>query len=240
LQSSGEFLEAQLARNAGSPAAQAQTLHDDFKAQLLALKDQLQNIPVNRNVNAQPSGSLPMLQGPLHAMPTGPASLSGLDTAAAQLNELKQQTDGTLARIHTTQLLNTEAAQQGSPVFLIEVPVRNNDRAELLRFRFERNGKGQGQSNGDTSEQNAWSVEVALDLGNSGAMHAHVGLQGPRLNVRLRSDSPSLVGELTRELDTLRASLEQQGLKVEQLVCLHGSPVDDVGMRPNHLLDYHA
>lgn len=240
LQNSGEFLEAQLARSVNAPAAQAQTLHDDFKAQLLALKDQLQNVPLSRNVTAQPSGSLPVLQGPLHAMPTGPASLAGLDTPDAQLNELKQQTDGTLARIHTTQLLNTEAAQQGAPVFLIEVPIRNNDRAELLRFRFERN-KGQGDSSdGSMGEQNAWSVEVAMDLGNSGAMHAHVGLQGSRLNVRLRSDSPALVGELTRELDTLRASLEQQGLKVEQLVCLHGNPVDDVGVRLNHLLDYHA
>jgi len=234
LQTSGEFLEAQLSRNVDSPAAQAQTLHDDFKAQLLALRDQLQNIPPNRNVSTQPSGSLPMLKGPLHAMPTGPASLAGLDTSAAQLNELKQQTDGTLARIHTTQLLNTEAAQQGAPTFLVEIPVRNNDRAELLRFRFERNGKA------DTPDSNAWSVEVAMDLGSAGAMHAHVGLQGARLNVRLRSDSPSLVGELTRELDTLRSSLEQQGLKVEQLVCLHGNPVDDSGTRLNHLLDYHA
>ncbi|MES1196381.1 MAG: flagellar hook-length control protein FliK, partial [Steroidobacter sp.] len=86
----------------------------------------------------------------------------------------------------------------------------------------------------------SWSVEVAMDLGTNGAMHAHVGLMGSRLNIRLRSDSPSLVADLTQQLDTLRASLEQQGLKVEQLVCLHGNPVDDSTARLNRLLDYHA
>lgn len=234
LQTSGEFLEAQLARNANSPASQTQTIHEDFKAQLLALREQLQAINVPKVNSPPPPGPLPALHGPLHAMPTGPASLSGLDTQATQLDELKQQADGALARINTTQLLNAHAAQQGTPTLLVEVPIRNNDRADLLRFKFERNSKP------DSREQSAWSVEVAMDLGINGAVHAHVGLQGTRLNVRLRSDSPQLVAELTQQLEMLRAALQQQGLQVEQLVCLHGNPVDDAAARLNHLLDYHA
>ena len=234
LQSSGDFLEAQLARANNSPAAQAQVVNEDFKAQLLALREQLQSLNIPRANTSLPPGPLPVLQGALHAMPTGPASLAGIDTALAKLNELQQQTDGTLARINTTQLLNAQAAQQGAIAFLIELPVRHNDRGELLRFKFEQNGKG------DAYGQSGWSVEVAMDLGSNGAMHAHVGLLGSRLNVRLRSDSPALVAELGQQLDTLRASLEQQGLKVEQLVCLHGNPVDDATARLNRLLDYHA
>lgn len=235
LQNSGNFLEAQLARTVNAPATQAQTVNEDFKALLHTLRDQLQMLKVPyTNSNPPPPGPLPALHAALHAMPAGPASMAGLDTAESKLNELKQQTEGTLARINTTQLLNSEAAQHGVVACLVEVPIRNNDRAELLRFKFERNTKA------ETGDQTGWSVEVAMDLGMHGAMHAHVGLLGTRLNVRLRSDSPQLVGELTRQLDTLRASLEQQGLQVEQLVCLHGNPVDDAGTRLNPLLDLHA
>jgi len=234
LQNSGTFLEAHLAQASDSPAAQSQVVHEDFKAQLLALRTQLQSMNIPKSNSSQPPGPLPMLQGTLHSMPTGPASLAGLDTPASQLNELKQQTDGTLARINTTQLLNAEAAHNGAAALLVEIPVRNNDRADLLRFKFERNTKGNAQ------DQQAWSVEVAMDLGFNGAMHAHVGLQGSRLNVCLRSDSPQLVADLTQQLETLRAALEQQGLSVEKLVCLHGQPVDDAASRLNHLLDYHA
>lgn len=233
LQTSGEFLEAQLAQATNLPATQTQTIHEDFKGQLLVLRQQLQSLNIGNTNNSQPPGPLPILQGTLHAMPTGPASLAGLDTAAEKLNELKQQTDGVVARINTTQLLNSEAAQQGTIACLIEVPIRNNDRTELLRFKFERDARSDPRDA-------AWSVEVAMDLGINGAMHAHVGLQGTQLNVRLRSDSPQLVADLTQQLDTLRASLEQHGLKVNQLVCLHGNPVDDANPRPSQLLDYHA
>lgn len=235
LQNSGEFLEAQLARTVNAPAAQAQAVNEDFKAQLHALREQLLALKLPyTSGNPPPPGPLPVLHGALHAMPPGPASMAALDTMQAKLNELKQQTEGTLARINTTQLLNGEATHQGVVACLVEVPIRNNDRAELLRFKFERNAKS------DSSGETGWSVEVALDLGMQGALHAHVGLLGTRLNVRLRSDSPQLVSELTRQLDTLRASLEQQGLKVEQLVCLHGNPVDDATTRLNPLLDIHA
>ena len=237
LRSSGGFFEAQLLRmaTAANGAQTADLLHTDFKAQLLALREQLKSLDFsNTNNNPPPPGPLPMLQGPLHAMPTGPASLAALDTAASQLNELKQQTDGVLARINTTQLLNAEAAHNGVAAWLIEVPIRRDDRAELLRFKFERDARR------EASGESAWSVEVAMDLGSSGALHAQVNMTGSRLNVRLRSDTPRLVETLSDQLEVLRSALQEQGLKVDQVVCLHGNPVDDARSRLSHLLDFHA
>lgn len=233
LQASGGFLEAQLAR---LDAAAAALPASDFKAQLLALREQLQNLRLNAPSapNVAPSGPLPMLQHALTAIATGPASFAVLDSAAAQLHELKQQTDGALARITTTQLVNASAAQSGAMAWLIEVPVQRDDRAELLRFKFERDPrKAAGTEPG-------WSVEIAMDLGVNGALHAQVSLSGSRLSVRLRSESARLVDALAAELDNLRSALQAQGLAVDHLVCLHGGPVDDANSRLNRLLDLHA
>lgn len=233
LQLSGGFLEAQLARS-GNP--DPEDIRDDFKAQLLGLREQLKafKLATSSTANAAPPGPLPMLQNTLSAMPTGPASLAILDSTAAQLSELKQQTEGALARLNTTQLVNASAAQSGATAWLIELPVRRDDRAELLRFKFEREPRRQAGS------EPSWSVEVAMDLGLSGALHAHVSLSGPRLSIKLRSDSAKLVAALSGDLDILRSALQSQGLDVDYLVCLHGGPVDDARSRLNHLLDLHA
>ncbi|MGE0114169.1 MAG: flagellar hook-length control protein FliK [Steroidobacteraceae bacterium] len=230
---SGTFLEAGLARETGGQAV-TQLLSQDFKAGLLALREQLRNLRLESGNTSLPPGPMPTLHAPLSAMATGPASLAVLDEVAGQLSELKQQTDGSLARITTNQLLNAEAAQQGLLGWLIELPVRHEDRAELLRFKFEREPRQQ------TGGSSSWTVEVALDLGTHGALHAQIHLTGKRLNVQLRSESATLITALNRQLATLQAALRSQGLEVDRVVCLHGNPVDDANPRLTRLLDLHA
>lgn len=227
---SGTFLEAGLATQ---PAQVQSLLAQDFKAALLALRAQLRTLQLTPGSGTQPPGPLPTMAAPLSAMATGPASLAVLDSPAAQLSELQQQAEGTLARITTHQLLNAEAAQQGMLNWLIELPVKHEQRAELLRFRFEREPRRQGGG------EATWSVEVALDLGTHGALHAQLRLSGKRLNVQLRSESALLVTALNRQLESLQAGLRAQGLELDRVVCLHGQPVD-AGARLSRLLDLHA
>lgn len=230
---SGTFLEAQLAQPGKTPL-----LAEDFKAGLLMLREQLRKFRLDSSTRHLPPGAMPTLNGPVTAMATGPASLSVLDGAAAQLNELKQQTEGCLARINTNQLLHDQAAQQGLLSWLIELPIKHDGRPELLRFKFER----EAQEHGDKRRggEPAWSVEVALDLGSQGSLHAQVRLQGTRLNVQLRSESTALITALTPQLESLKDALRAQGLELDRVVCLHGQPVDGAGSRLTRLLDLHA
>ncbi len=235
LQRSGTFLEAQIAKQVtAQPPAVTQALSHDFKAGLLGLRECLRNFRLDPGSRQQPSGPMPSLHGPLSAINTGPASLSVVEGAAAQLGELKQQVEGSLARINTNQLLNAEAAQQGLSSWLIELPIRQEERAELLRFKFERepNSQAGGESN--------WTVAVAMDLGAQGALHAQISLFGKRLNVQLRCESTALLSALDQQLETLKDALRMQGLELDRVVCLHGQPVDHVGTRLTRLLDLHA
>ncbi len=234
---SGTFLEAQLAQLAGASPGTARLLASDFKANLLLLREQLCKFNLDGGSSHLPPGAMPSLNGPVTAMSIGPATLSVLDGQATQLSELKQQCEGCLARINTNQLLHDQAAQQGLLSWLIELPIKHEQgqetRAELLRFKFER--EPQDRSGGEA----AWSVEVALDLGAQGSLHAQVRLLGKRLNVQLRSESAALIAALAPQLTTLESALRAQGLDLDRLVCLHGHPVD-AGARLNRLLDLRA
>jgi hypothetical protein len=232
---SGTFLEAQLAKlppgvkaNADSPIPT-----QDFKAALLQLREQLRGLRLDA-ASQPPPGPMPALHAPLTAMATGPASLSVLDGVAPQLSELKQQTDGSLARVTTNQLLHDSAAQQGLLSWLIELPVKNEDRAELLRFKFEREPRD------PAAGADSWTVEVALELANQGPLHVQVNLRGKRLNVQLRSESPALVTALSQQLESLKEGLRAQGLELDRVVCLHGNPIDNGSSRLTRLLDIRA
>jgi hypothetical protein len=236
LSRSGTFLEAALAKHDGTSAARS-AVATDIKTLML------QFARVLREHGAKPSASfadtsahapLPSSNAPLTSLATSPATLALLETPFEQMNELARQTDGALARMTTTQVTNS--AQDG-PVtsMLIELPVRQDDRANVLRFRIERDSTRKQHTNTDS-----WAVEAALDLGAVGALHARVSLNGFRVGVQLRADSAAIVDMLNSRAPELESMLREAGLEVDRIVCRHGMPAGDPGQRLTRLLDVRA
>jgi hypothetical protein len=155
-----------------------------------------------------------------------------LEEPTQQLNELARQTDGTLARLTTVQISNS-APDPVVQSMLIDLPVRHDDRAAVLRLRIEHDGSRRGDRDGADS----WTVEAAIDLGAVGALHAKVTLIGKRIGVQLRAESPAMVAALSQRADELEAMLAESGLEVDRVICLHGMPKGDAGVRAARLLD---
>ena len=97
---------------------------------------------------------------------------------------------------------------------------------------------GSRRRDGDGAE--SWTVEAAVDLGAIGALHAKVTLVGNRIGVQLRAESPAIVDALSQRADELEAMLAESGLEVDRIVCLHGMPAGDAGVRAARLLDVRA
>jgi hypothetical protein len=229
---SGTFLESQLAGDRRMIAAAVTT---DLKALMLNLTRTL------REHGARPGGGIadsnapvPVARGPLTSLPAAPATLAVLDTQLQQMNELARQADGALARLTTLQVANTS---QDATVhsMLLELPVRFSDRATVVRLRIEQDGSRKYSTGSDS-----WTVEAALDLGAVGALHARVTLLGQRIGVQLRAESPAVVETLSARAPELEALLREAGLEVDRVVCLHGLPAGDPGMRTTRLLDVRA
>jgi hypothetical protein len=170
----------------------------------------------------------------LSALSAAPATFSMLEAADQQLNELSRQTDGAIARLTTTQITNS-APDPSMQSMLVELPVRHEDRAAMLRLKVEHDGSRKHSGGGDS-----WSVEAAIDLGQVGALHAKVTLTGSRVGVQLRAESPAIVEALSARAGELEAILREAGLEIDRIVCLHGMPVGDAGARAARLLDVRA
>jgi hypothetical protein len=232
---SGTFLEHNLAN---SSAGEPPKFTTDIKALMLELSRVL------REYGARPSlarsdvsapAPLPTENGSLANLPNTPATFSLLDSPSQQLNELSRQTDGALARLTTVQLANN-AADPNNPAMLVELPVRFEDRANVLRLRIARDGR----STSPEAETQAWSVEAAMDLGSAGSLHARVSLRGHRVGVQIRASSPALVESLSAQSGTLESMLRGAGLEVDRVVCLHGLPATETGLPPTRLVDVRA
>lgn len=233
---SGTFLEANLAA-AAHGAVDSKLLSTDLKALLLALNRTLREHgarPHAAHSESALNAPVPTARGPLTALNAAPATFSMLDTADQQLNELARQTEGAIARLTTTQITNS-SPDPSVQSMLVELPVRHEDRASMLRLRIERDGSRQGAGQG-----NSWSVEAAMDLGQVGALHAKVTLTGHRVGVQLRAESPAMVDALSARAGELEAILRAAGLEIDRVVCLHGMPVGDAGARAARLLDVRA
>jgi hypothetical protein len=238
---SGAFLESNLAAVNVNDAREV--LARDVKALLVELKQALQrggatvhtggaqttSVPNNATAlgtathapSSHTPDPLPMARGNLQPLPSAAATLAQLDTPTARINELAAQTDGALSRLNSVQLVNAENAGN-VPLWLIELPIKQGDHTDTLRFRFEQHARQQ-----QGSEQ-SWTVEAALPLRDSGALHARISLVGNRIAVQLRADSAELVNELSARTPELTAMLSDSGLQVERIVCLHGLPASDV------------
>lgn len=233
---SGTFLESQLAKADGTTASRS-AIASDVKTLML------QFARVLREHGAKPHGGftdssahapLPSANAPLSTLTSAPATLALLETPFEQMGELARQTDGALARLTTTQVTNS--AQDG-PVqaMLIELPMRQEDRSSVLRFRLERDSSRKQNTGADS-----WALEAALDLGVVGSLHARVALTGYRVGVQLRADSPAVVDMLNARAPELESMLRESGLEVDRIVCRHGMPAGDAGQRLTRLLDVRA
>lgn len=236
---SGTFLEAALAGNAADPRPTGTAVVTDLKALMLDLSKVLRDHGARASAAMADSSPgpapVPGARGPLASLPAAPATLAVLDTPNQQMNELARQTDGALSRLTTVQITNTgqDPAVQS---MLVELPVRHEDRASMVRLRIEREST---RRNGFATAD-AWTVEAAMDLGAAGALHARVTLHGHRIGVQLRAESPGVVETLSLRSAELESMLREAGLEVDRVVCLHGMPAGDAGARLTRLLDVRA
>jgi flagellar hook-length control protein FliK len=233
---SGVFLEANLAAHRGPPDPR---LGSDLKSLMLTLQRALQATgakPTSAHSDVAGHAPVPTARGPLTTLPAAPATLAVLDEPSQQLNELARQTDGSLARLTTVQISNS-APDPAVQSMLIDLPVRHDDRAAVLRLKIEKDGSSR-RRDGDGAE--SWTVEAAVDLGAIGGLHAKVTLVGKRIGVQLRAESAAVVEALSQRTDELEAMLAESGLEVDRVVCLHGMPAGDTGVRPARLLDVRA
>jgi len=232
----GEFERAARASGLGlerllataDPAGLDAALAGDWKALLLRLRSALDACPRRHSARPAPSADAPLpgRPGALPALEPVDARLADAPDTAAMTGELAEGVDAAIARVTAHQLANLRDPVL-APCTVVEIPLRHDQGATMLRLRFTREGEDPA-ARGETP---VWTVEFAVHLGAAGALQGRVQLAGNRLDVALESDVAATLEALQASEAELRWNLEALGLHVERLGWRKASPpVPDSGV----------
>lgn len=182
---------------------------------------------------AEPRPAPPLLP-PLAANQPHPqgraAPLPLLPDPGRLLHSLLQQVDSSLARLQLNQLAAQPVEGEPRQMWLLELPLRREQGADLLHLRIEREpdpeqGSGAGTKTG-------WTVKLAFDLEGLGPVHARVGLHHGLVSTAFWSESRVTHGLFQQHLGALRRQLTEAGLDVGAMSCQVGQPAQPPGPKP--------
>ena len=225
----GEFERAARASGLGlerllataDPAGLDAALAGDWKALLLRLRAALDAFPRRPAARPAPSADAPLpgRPGALTALEPVDARLADAPDAAAMTGELAEGVDAAIARVTAHQLANLREPALASCTVL-EIPLRHDHGATMLRLRFTR----EGDDLAAREVPPVWTVEFSVHLGAAGALHGRVQLAGNRLDVAVESDVAATLEALQASELELRWNLAALGLEVERLAWRKASP----------------
>lgn len=153
------------------------------------------------------------------APPAAPSISESMDIAKI-MDELLRQTESSLSRMQLQQLSTLPTADDPKPVWTFEIPLRNEDRADVIQLRI-----GQEQSSKqDGSLQKVWSISLAFELEALGPVYANVRLLGQHVTASLWAERSATNGLFREHLETLRRHLTGHGLVTGDINCYHGKP----------------
>lgn len=243
LERSGPFLEHHLHSSQMMPEL---NLQQDLRVNLLRLATQLQyyivreaarpqgttavntNKPQTEAVVTTPS-SAPIHSNNPATQPTATASLTHTSTSNAA-NQLLQQTEGVLARLHIHQLHQLKTEDTSRPVWSMELPVRSEQGINLFDIRLHREppfplpwSDEDGQRKQPQAESR-WSVRLAFDLEGLGPVQAVIALQQEQISVHFHAQENQTSMLFTKHLEMLGSRLRHAGLDVAAIDCHQGEP----------------
>ena len=254
LEFSGPFLEHQLLASQQTPTL---NLQQDLRLNLLRLATQLQHY-ISRNTS-QPQASTAADPGQLRSGSAAisinagnPASQPAVAASLTQTNALKtaeqllQQTEGVLARLHIHQLHHLKSEQAGHPTWSMELPVRSEQGINLFDIRIHQespfpnpwiNEDGQQKQ---SSAEPRWSVRLAFDLEGLGPVQAVIALHQKQVSVHFHAQKNQTSVLFNKHMDMLSSRLRQAGLDVATIDCRQGQaePAEEISGSP--ILDEQA
>jgi len=236
IRDTGLFLESKLAQLASGGSAELGT---DFKAALLRLQTLLNETPrptpapagaTSTPREAATTSPAPPLRGlPVQAQAASAPTLARVSLASSALDELQQQTEGSLARLQLNQLASLPDSAEPQPSWLLELPLRHESQVDLFHLRIARESSTHTDN---AATGRPWVVNLAFDLPGLGPVQARVAVLDEQVSTTFWAEQDSTTQAFHSHLETLRQNLQQAGLGIGDLVCRTGqAPPPPTGPR---------
>jgi flagellar hook-length control protein FliK len=250
IKNSGVFLELKLLTEISNKKSSAESLkttgktakHDssqilsqtryqgmtkDLKANLLQLSDviskykqQTKNLDSNFIKQAQIAPFFEAVKKSTSRMENNAKEIE----LALKLNteNLNRQIESSIARIEVNQSKAIVTHDNQTPIWSIEIPVKNKQDIDLVKLNIQANRDSKSKN---TKEQ-LWTANLKIDFANIGAVSAKLSIIDKEVNATLWSENETLNELINDNLFLLNKQIERCGLSTGKIICLKEMPVE--------------
>lgn len=226
---SGVFQEAALAKGQ-VPLPQA-----DMKTALLTLRQTLTNWLGQQAPLAAVAHIAPPLKG-LVPRARGGSDAPPIDSKAAPEEVGKQlldRTESALARVRLHQHASLPDPLGRTADWSMDLPVVIGQQQTLLQLQIHRDQ----QSETEAASERGWQMRFAISLPGMGEVGAQVSLRAGTTGVMLWATEPEASAALEDEVNALRDSLANAGLRPGAVIVRHGEPPAPAAPPSGHFVD---
>ena len=226
---SGVFQEAALAKGQ-VPLPQA-----DMKTALLTLRQTLTNWLGQQAPLAAVAHIAPPLKG-LVPRARGGSDVPPIDSKAAPEEVGKQlldRTESALARVRLHQHASLPDPLGRTADWSMDLPVVIGQQQTLLQLQIHRDQ----QNDTESATERGWQMRFAISLPGLGEVGAQVSLRAGTTGVMLWATEPEASAALEGEVNALRDSLANAGLRPGAVIVRHGEPPAPAAPPSGHFVD---
>ena len=210
------------------------------RAAAVPARDSMQAAPLAQN--SLPAAGSTSLPGRSSITNTPPGQNSASASLPLQLppdltgKAPVHQAEAALARLQMNQLSSLPAEHGGTPMWVLDLPVRREDQVDVLRLQVEADDRRDRPQ-----ELRSWSVSLGLEPGNLGPVHVRLTLHGGQISATVWAERPDTAALFAIHLEDLRAGMTHAGLAVGAMGCYCGKAPAPARVRmPEKLLDTRA
>jgi len=138
------------------------------------------------------------------------------------MSEIGKQSEGSLARIHLQQIASTPQADQSTPQWSLELPIRNQEKIDLLQLIID---KDDASSNEDIRKaKQVWGIMLSFELENLGPMYVKLTYQHDAISTSIWAERPESAHLTQTHLTELSRRFNKAGITLGAMRCQQGKP----------------
>ncbi len=150
----------------------------------------------------------------------------------AETETLNKQIESSLARIEVNQSKAVVSYDNQSPLWSIEMPVKDEKDIDLLKLNIH---EDKDPNNNDKKNQQ-WTTNLKITFENIGSLSAKLSIIDKEVNAILWSDNEILNSLIEDNLAALNKKIELHGLTTGKITCLKEAPAEQDESHTNNNL----
>ena len=150
----------------------------------------------------------------------------------AETETLNKQIESSIARIEVNQSKAVVSYDNQSPLWSIEVPVKDEKDIDLLKLNIHEDK----DPNNDDKKNRHWTTDLKITFENIGSLSAKLSIIDKEVNAILWSDNQILNSLIEDNLAVLNKKIELHGLTTGKITCLKEAPVEQAVSHTNNNL----